>query len=169
MKKCTFCGTVTDNRTSSCDSCGSNDFLYVCANCSAEYDGTYCPKCGVRRDAAGKTCPKCGIRFFTNFCPNCGYNPKGDTGTGSATNSRRGRIGTDPGKTALALSVAGLLTMLFPLSIAGLVMALQAKDENGKMTQMGKTSLAVSIVSVAVSVFLLILYVIGIAVSAIHH
>lgn len=125
MKLCTFCGSRTDNSTKTCSNCGSQQFLYVCPNCSSEFDGTFCPTCGTRYDAEAKTCPKCGTRYFTRFCTHCGYDPEKINEQKSRafySNSRPLIRGSNSGIAGFIFSILGLMTCVFPFSIAGIVL-----------------------------------------------
>lgn len=165
MKKCTFCGCQTDNKTVHCASCGSKEFVYVCPNCSAEYEGLYCPKCGVRRDASAKVCPKCTVKYYTKFCPNCGYNPavESNTGSGSVQGTsagyRRFSYGRDPGFSALILSVISILLMMFPLAIVSLIMGYNLK-KTGQYTPIVRASIIISIIELLLTVLTTLIYVI---------
>lgn len=46
-----------------------------CSNCGNEFEGNFCPQCGVPAERVAlihHTCPKCGNEYDGNFCPACG-------------------------------------------------------------------------------------------------
>lgn len=51
MKKCSYCGSFSDDNSMVCPSCGASDFMKVCPECGDLYSGMKCPKCESRRPA----------------------------------------------------------------------------------------------------------------------
>lgn len=166
MKKCTFCGCTTDNKTTHCASCGSKEFVFICPNCSAEYEGLYCPKCGVRRDATAKVCPKCTVKYYTKFCPNCGYNPDVENKVNSSANNTysgriyKSKLDSDPGFLSFILALISLVTMLFPFAIVSIVLASNLKKK-GQYTPLTRSGFILAIFSLCISGGTLLLYIIA--------
>lgn len=42
-----------------------------CPRCGTEYEGKFCPDCGLSADYK-VFCPKCGTQHGSKFCPECG-------------------------------------------------------------------------------------------------
>ena len=145
MKICKFCGSKTDDTPVTCPNCGSAEFSHICPNCSSEFDGSFCPTCGTRYDAVSTVCPQCSTRFFSKSCPNCGYNPD--------VLSRRILPGNPGNLTAIAfaLSILGIMSFFFPLSIVGLVLALREKKKPEGNTKMNQAAIIISIISLALA------------------
>ncbi len=55
---------------------------WSCESCRQVNNGNFCPNCGAKRPE-DKTCPRCGQRLESdaNFCPICGWDLRGVTGT----------------------------------------------------------------------------------------
>lgn len=51
--------------------------MNVCKNCGTEFEGAFCPGCGIKYDRQVYTCKNCGKEFVGRFCPECGtkYEP----------------------------------------------------------------------------------------------
>ena len=165
MKVCTFCGCKTDDKTKNCASCGSQDFMFVCPNCSNQYTGKFCPSCGTKRGAVAKECPECGTKYFSRSCPNCGYNEsRRQTNRASATSGYV--VGTANKNTviALAISIIGITTFMFPLPIISLILGIKEYKDikagkvqtNPRNDRMLITALTISGISLAISIIWLI-------------
>ena len=48
--------------------------VWDCLNCGEEYEGMYCPNCGVDRGrtSIAEDCLNCGEEYEGMYCPNCG-------------------------------------------------------------------------------------------------
>ncbi len=147
MKICKFCGGKTEDNTTTCPNCGSADFSHICPNCSSEFDGSFCPTCGTRYDAVSTVCPQCNTRFFSKSCPNCGYNP--DVLGRRVFSANMGNLTL----IAFVFSVLGLMTFFFPLSIAGLVLALRErkKPESNGNTKMNQAAIIISAIALGLT------------------
>ena len=174
MKLCKFCGGTADNSAKSCTNCGSHQFVYVCPNCSGEYEGKFCPTCGTRFDAVAKVCPNCNTKYFSRCCPNCGFGESKKMRTqANSSNARIERLNTlYGGQTnrnaiiSIVMSCIGIFTCMFPFSVVGFVLAMgeyKKKDEHDdKTNSMIKASLILSIVGL----FIAVLQVIGIVITS---
>ena len=179
MKICNFCGYRTDdNSAKACTSGGSKQFSYVCPNCSAEFEGKFCPTCGTKYDAVGKLCPECGEIYFSKSCPDCGYNEntRKFTQTNTSANTGRYTMYSNPAHknavVALTLTIAGLMTCMPLLSIIGLVMAISGNkkdDVDERSKSMNKATVVISIFTFASAILLGILYAIGMALNIINN
>lgn len=43
----------------------------ICESCGKEYEGNFCPECGLKRGPV-KRCPGCGAYVFGKYCSECG-------------------------------------------------------------------------------------------------
>ena len=174
MRICSFCGCRFQESVPSCPNCGSTNYEHICPNCGNSFEGSFCNDCGIRFDAPPKTCPNCGKVFYTNACPDCGYSTmqtrtqpvssqdsqssQGYTApiySGNDYASSR-RVGLDV--SALIASIMGLATCMFPLSIAGLCLAI--KEENNGNSN-GRTK-AAKYIGIAGIILFMFLFVVGI-------
>lgn len=180
MRICSFCGCRFQESVPSCPNCGSTNYEHICPNCGNSFEGSFCNDCGIRFDAPPKTCPNCGKVFYTNACPDCGYStmqtrtqptgapdptqgyttpiPSGYDNSGTSGNTYSRRV--QPDVTALMLSIMGLFTCMFPLSIVGMYLAI--KEEN-KGNSNGRTKAAkyIGIVSILLFMFSFIVGIIN--------
>ncbi len=77
MKKCKYCGNLTENKNNFCPSCSANEFYNVCSNCGQVFEGgMFCMNCGTKVGVEPKVCPNCKNTYTTNACPQCGYMPE---------------------------------------------------------------------------------------------
>ena len=172
MKICNFCGYRTDdNSVKTCASCGSKQFSYVCPNCSAEFEGKFCPTCGTKHDAVAKICPDCGEKYFSKSCPNCGYNASRRRSANQAR-SEGSQLYDAPANgqinksclTAFSMSITGFLTCMFPLSLASLLLALK-QNKNENLDQRSKTfnnvALALSVTGLFMDVMFVFAFIVG--------
>ena len=131
MKICTFCGYQAENSAKVCTSCGSKQFNYICPNCSKEFEGKFCPACGTNFNAVAKTCPKCGRKYFSKACPDCGYSEFMETHQVPVTSAARTGTAAGPANSralmAFVLSMLGIIMMLPPVSVIGLVFAIRER------------------------------------------
>ena len=180
MRICSFCGCRFQESVPSCPNCGSTNYEHICPNCGNSFEGSFCNDCGIRFDAPPKTCPNCGKVFYTNACPDCGYStmqtrtqPVSNDGSSQYSQSSQGYTaptysGNDytssrrvaPDVTALLLSVMGLFTCMFPMSIVGMYLAI--KEEN-KGNSNGRTKAAkyIGIVSILLFMFFFVVGIIN--------
>ena len=143
MKVCTFCGLKTDDKSSTCASCGSSDFLNVCPNCSNEFEGKFCPDCGTKYNQQPTICSQCRTKYFTKACPNCGYISGGSIpninyGAGTRTGNVKFSEMNANERLAFICGILGIFFLPIPLSIISLVYA-------GKEKKAGNDSSAVKI------------------------
>ncbi|MBR1798057.1 MAG: hypothetical protein IJ757_08650 [Clostridiales bacterium] len=172
MKACTFCGCETDNKNTTCASCGSTDFLYICPNCSNKFEGKYCPDCGTAYNAVAKICPNCSDKYFSKACPNCGYNSADEEAASNQRNtfpySRTNVIKKSDAHTnagvAILFSVIGMMSCMFPFSIVGLVLAARSK-KSGEKSSLINAAFIIGIIGIVISAIGFIFYVIAIASS----
>lgn len=164
MKLCTFCGSRTENSTKTCSNCGSQQFLYICPNCSSEFDGTFCPTCGTRYDAEAKTCPKCGTRYFTRFCTHCGYDPEKineqQYSRSSYSGSRPLIRGSNSGMVGFIFSILGLMTCMFPFSIVGIVLGNKDMKSENK-SKYSTAAVVIGVFGLAAELLYIIIYIIA--------
>ena len=177
MKICTFCGCRFEESVPSCPNCGSTNYEHICPNCGNSFEGSFCNDCGIRFDASPKTCPNCGKVFYTNACPDCGYStmqtrtqPTGaqdpaqgyttplPSGTGSSGNTSSRLVATDI--MALIFSIMGLATCMFPLSIAGLCLAIK-EENNGNSNGRTKAAKYIGIASIILFMFFFVVGIIN--------
>lgn len=162
MKLCTFCGSRTENSTKTCSNCGSQQFLYICPNCSSEFDGTFCPTCGTRYDAEAKTCPDCGTRYFTRFCTHCGYDPEKNNAhqySRQGNSSYRPLINRNYGLAGFIFSILGFMTCMFPFSIVGIVLGYKDMKSENK-SKYAKASVVIGILGLTAEFVYIIVYII---------
>ena len=104
MKVCADCGTWCDEEETECLACGSTNLIHKCPRCSAVFDGEYCVKCGYSA-------------LTLNF----------ELSDNSSEEKIDKFLGKEKKHTTLPLmlSLAGLLTCIFPFSIAAIVLAVK--------------------------------------------
>ena len=180
MRICSFCGCRFQESVPSCPNCGSTNYEHICPNCGNSFEGSFCNDCGIRFDAPPKTCPNCGKVFYTNACPDCGYStmqtrtqptgapdptqgyttpmPSGYDNSGSSGNTYSRRA--QPDVTALILSIMGLFTCMFPLSIVGMYLAIK-EENNGNSNGRTKAAKYIGIVSILLFMFSFIVGIIN--------
>lgn len=76
MKVCKYCSEVNADSATRCISCKSAEFINKCNNCDMDFEGGFCPSCGVKAGRRAKVCQDCGAEFYTNACPECGWKPE---------------------------------------------------------------------------------------------
>ena len=165
MKKCGYCGGLNEESSKFCTNCGSKQFFYICPNCSNEYQGKFCPSCGTKHDAVAKICPECGTKYFSNSCHNCGYNESRKTGFGTSrtysSNNRFFAMDNRNIRLGMIFSIIGIFLGLFPLSIAGLVLALRERknpDLDRKSQGQVTTIIVLSVIGLVFVVLQVIIY-----------
>ena len=79
--KCENCGNEFEGKF--CPNCGvpAPESLSVCKSCGKEFAGRFCPHCGA--PAGPVTCLRCGREFEGRFCPSCGT-PAGEAPASAA-------------------------------------------------------------------------------------
>lgn len=180
MRICSFCGCRFQESVPSCPNCGSTNYEHICPNCGNTFEGSFCNDCGIRFDAPPKTCPNCGKVFYTNACPDCGYSTM-QTRTQSGSNDGSSQYsqgsqgytaptysGNDytssrraaPDVTALILSIMGLATCMFPLSIVGMYLAIK-EENNGNSNGRTKAAKYIGIASIILFMFFFVVGIIN--------
>lgn len=171
MKVCTFCGLKTDDKSVTCASCGSSDFLHVCPNCSNEFEGKFCPDCGTKYNQQPTICSQCRTKYFTKACPNCGYISGGsipNTNYGSGTYSNRNTLLKDMNANERLAFVCGLMGLFFlpiPLSIIAVYCASKEKKA-GNNSSFVRVGMVLGVVGICIGIMYTMFMIIGCVASA---
>ena len=118
--ECKVCGSVAPDNAVYCPTCGDRvDGKKECPKCGAENaEGfKFCLQCGARIDGK-KTCKTCGTEFEGAFCPQCGVKaPKAVCGAKKGKASKPAGSAYKVTMRSLAISF-GLLASLVSLIFA---------------------------------------------------
>ncbi|MBR2523912.1 MAG: hypothetical protein IKE53_05680 [Clostridiales bacterium] len=158
MRICKYCGCRFEENEGACPNCGSTGFQHVCPGCGNSFDGAFCNECGVRFDAIAKTCPECGKVYYTNACPECGYEPiKAAIDMTAQANPRPARKSIQPDMMPLMLTLVGICTGFFPISLVGMVLAIK-EEKAGRGNAKTTAAKWVAIVYIALEVLMVLLF-----------
>lgn len=136
MKVCASCGAWCDDEESECLACGSTDLYHKCPKCSAKFDGEYCIYCGYSALVADHELSD---------------NP---------TEEQVERfLGTQKKHTTLPLmlSLAGMLTCIFPLSVISIVICIK-EIKKGNTSKEIYVSLAIATMNFVVLIIFVGVY-----------